>query len=54
MHHVCRREFTAELESVLELFVFGMPGRGKRENSTAKTIIYTVYKYFEREREHEE
>ena len=26
-----------------------MPGRGKRVNSTAKTIIYNVYKYFERE-----
>ena len=49
MHHVCSREFAAELESVIELFVFGMPGRGKRVNSTAKTVIYNVYKYFQRE-----
>ena len=26
-----------------------MPGRGKRSNSTAKTIIYNVYKYFQKE-----
>ena len=26
-----------------------MPGRGKRVNSTAKNIIFNVYKYFERE-----
>ena len=26
-----------------------MPGRGKRLNSTAKNIIFNVYKYFERE-----
>ena len=33
----------------IESSVSGMPGRGKRVNSTAKTIIYNVYKYFERE-----
>ena len=26
-----------------------MPGRGKRVNSTAKNIIFNIYKYFERE-----
>ena len=26
-----------------------MPGRGKRAKSTAKNIIFNVYKYFERE-----
>ena len=26
-----------------------MPGKGRRANSTAKSIIYNVYKYFERE-----
>ena len=26
-----------------------MPGRGKRVNSTAKNIVFNVYKYFERE-----
>ena len=26
-----------------------MPGRGKRVNSTAKKIIFNIYKYFERE-----
>ena len=43
---MCRRR---EEESVLEPLFLGMPGRGKRVNSTAKTIIYNVYKYFERE-----
>ena len=26
-----------------------MPGRGKRANSTSKTIIYNVYKYFQKD-----
>ena len=33
----------------LESSVATMPGRGKRVNSTAKNIIFNVYKYFERE-----
>ena len=33
----------------IESSVSGMPGRGKRVNSIAKTIICNVYKYFERE-----
>ena len=32
-----------------ESSVATMPGRGKRMNSTAKNIIFNVYKYFERE-----
>ena len=45
---------TASLPQEGESSVLGMPGRGKRVNSTAKTIVYNVYKYFEREREREE
>ena len=45
------REFAAKRELVepLESSVAIMPGRGKRVNSTAKNIIFNVYKYFERE-----
>ena len=35
---------------LFELFqssALAMPGRGRRVNSTAKAIIYNVYKYFE-------
>ena len=42
-----RRE--RELVEPFELSVATMPGRGKRVNSTAKNIIFNVYKYFERE-----
>ena len=33
----------------LESYVATIPGRGKRVNSTAKNIIFNVYKYYERE-----
>ena len=42
-----RRE--RELVEPLESSVATMPGRGKRVNSTAKSVIFNVYKYFERE-----
>ena len=34
---------------LLKSAVLAMPGRGKRANSTAKTIIYNVYQYFQKE-----
>ena len=34
---------------LLELAVLAMPGRGKRANSTTRTIIYNVYQYFQKE-----
>ena len=43
---VCREE--RELVEPLESSVATMPGSGKRVNSTAKNIIFNVYKYFER------
>ena len=45
------REFAAKRELVepLESSIATIPGRGKRVNSTAKNIIFNVYKYFERE-----
>ena len=51
LEHVYCREFAAKRELVepLESSVGTMPGRGKRVNSTAKNIIFYVYKYFERE-----
>ena len=54
-HRVCSRELAASLPQggecirAIESSVSGMPGRGKGVNSTAKTIIYNVCKYFERE-----
>ena len=33
----------------LKSAVLAMPGRGKRANSTAQTIIYNVYQYFQKE-----
>ena len=45
-----KREFAARESVSFELFkssALAMPGRGKRANSTAKAIIYNVYKYFE-------
>ena len=44
-------EFAAKRELVepLESSVATMSARGKRVNSTAKNIIFNVYKYFERE-----
>ena len=47
-----KREFAARESVSFELFklsALAMPGRGKRANSTAKAIIYHVYKYFEKE-----
>ena len=51
-YHVFKREFAARESVSFELFkssALAMPGRGKRANSTAKAIIYNVYKYFEKE-----
>ena len=45
------REFATKRELVepLESSIATMSGRGKRVNSTAKNIIFNIYKYFERE-----
>ena len=51
-YHVFKREFAARESVSFELFkssALAMPGRGKRANSTAKAIIYNMYKYFEKE-----
>ena len=51
-YYVFKREFAARESVSFELFkssALAMPGRGKRANSTAKAIIYNVYKYFEKE-----
>ena len=37
------------VEKLFSLSVLAMPGKGRRANSTAKSIIYNVYEYFERE-----
>ena len=48
---MCSRECAAEVcvEKLFSSSALAMSGRGRRANSTAKSIIYNLYKYFERE-----